>query len=337
MFELSQAVLLTATEATVLKVALVLTALSVLLWWRYERARGALALLGLCALSSVVFGACMFLAGREILALGVPERFAGRGLQFIGVGLACLGLGYAAASGTRRQALVRLGVVLLPWLILIGAAVGYALAYLYPTAFLVPVALSLGAFLRHRVRPHGAWWRVAAVAPVWVSLLAVGGYVALPNWLDYLQGHGRTTFDAPPLAFAAASPQDLQSLHGKTVVLDLWTTTCGVCFEAFPDLERLANAYADDPDVVVYAVGVPFTGDGPFSRRVAERELSRYGFAKLASRDSFDVLAERFGFQGVPTTLVVDRHGVVRYRGGLTAPPLASDASDVVRELEAER
>ena len=42
-------------------------------------------------------------------------------------------------------------------------------------------------------------------------------------------------------------PYPLDSLKGKVVVLEFWTTWCGPCVAAIPHLNELSEKYADKP------------------------------------------------------------------------------------------
>jgi len=38
----------------------------------------------------------------------------------------------------------------------------------------------------------------------------------------------------------------LDTVKNKLIVLDFWTTTCGVCFKSFPDYEKIYLKYKDN-------------------------------------------------------------------------------------------
>lgn len=108
------------------------------------------------------------------------------------------------------------------------------------------------------------------------------------------------------MAAAADEPLDLASLRGDVVYLDFWASWCGPCRLSFPWMQQMQDTYGQQ-GLKVVAVDVDH------DRRDAERFLA-------ALNPSFDVrfdpkgdLAERFKVDGMPTGLVIDRHGVVRF------------------------
>ena len=107
-------------------------------------------------------------------------------------------------------------------------------------------------------------------------------------------------------AASADAPLDLGSLRGDVVYLDFWASWCGPCRLSFPWMQQMQDTYAQQ-GLKVIAVDVDH------DRGDAERFLAAF-------RPSFDVrfdpkgeLAERFKVEGMPTGLVIDRHGVVRF------------------------
>ena len=60
--------------------------------------------------------------------------------------------------------------------------------------------------------------------------------------------------------------------EGKVVVLDMWATWCGWCFEGFPNLQKVYDQFKDNDKVVILAVN---TDDITVSD-----ERSREAFAK---------------------------------------------------------
>jgi thiol-disulfide isomerase/thioredoxin len=60
-----------------------------------------------------------------------------------------------------------------------------------------------------------------------------------------------------------ANSVDTMRLDGvdKFILLDFWTTRCGVCFQKFPKLQEAYDLYKNDKRVDIYAVNVPLPRD----------------------------------------------------------------------------
>jgi len=100
----------------------------------------------------------------------------------------------------------------------------------------------------------------------------------------------------------------------KVVVLDFWTTTCGLCFERFPQLESLFKKYQNDVSVLVLAVNSPIDEDRPNQafQMITERN---YTFpVVVATRPD---MAAEFGVFQFPVAFVVNQNGQIVYRGEL--------------------
>jgi thiol-disulfide isomerase/thioredoxin len=114
-----------------------------------------------------------------------------------------------------------------------------------------------------------------------------------------------------PLELAAPDLEgrlvDVGAERGKVRVIDFWATWCEPCREELPALDAMARDLSAR-GLAVY--GVSFDEDGtliaPFLREV------RVGFPILWDRGG-DQLAARFQVSRLPTTLVVDRRGIVRF------------------------
>jgi cytochrome c biogenesis protein CcmG, thiol:disulfide interchange protein DsbE len=131
-------------------------------------------------------------------------------------------------------------------------------------------------------------------------------------------------------ASAAPGGIDLRALRGRVVYLDFWASWCTPCRKSFPWMESLESSFGG-AGLTVIAVNVDS------DRADAERFLAEF-------RPDFDVrfdpggaLAERFKVMGMPTSLIIDRHGVVRYRHIGFLPAEAQSYDDEVRQLLDER
>jgi thiol-disulfide isomerase/thioredoxin/uncharacterized membrane protein len=100
----------------------------------------------------------------------------------------------------------------------------------------------------------------------------------------------------------------------KLVVLDFWTTSCGICFKKFPVLQEKAQAYKDHPAVEFYAVNIPIPRDTIGQGQQTIEKLG-YTFPNLFASGA-DV-AEAFGVSSYPTVLIVKNGKEIMYRGNI--------------------
>lgn len=138
-----------------------------------------------------------------------------------------------------------------------------------------------------------------------------------------------------PVAVAA---QDLagkevrvEDARGKVRVVDFWATWCDPCRDQLPFLDRLAQQYGD-AGLEVYAVS--------FDEDRAEVEeflaASPVSFAVLWEKGGGE-LPERLEVTRLPTTLLVDRAGVIREVHLGFSPEEGAKLEAVVRRLLAEQ
>ncbi|MDE2149323.1 MAG: TlpA family protein disulfide reductase [Gammaproteobacteria bacterium] len=93
---------------------------------------------------------------------------------------------------------------------------------------------------------------------------------------------------------------------GKVTLINFWATWCVPCLQEIPDLVRLQQQGGH-----VHIVGVALDSGSAMSiRAFAQKHGMTYSLL-MADGKSFD---PRFGLFGLPTTLIVDRQGIVRRR-----------------------
>ena len=103
----------------------------------------------------------------------------------------------------------------------------------------------------------------------------------------------------------------LSDVRGSVVILDFWSSGCGGCQATMPGFVAMLQQLASSS---VLAVGVPLDRD----EASVERYTARYGFEGLTLWESASAnrsVMSRYGITSVPTTLVIDALGVIRFRG----------------------
>jgi cytochrome c biogenesis protein CcmG/thiol:disulfide interchange protein DsbE len=135
------------------------------------------------------------------------------------------------------------------------------------------------------------------------------------------------------LGTASASPTsvvDLGAFQGRVVYLDFWASWCEPCRRSFPWMETLRRAY-EGKGLTVLAIDVDM------DRTEGDRFLRRFHPGFDVRFDSSGTLAEQYKVTGMPTSVLIDRHGVQRFRHiGFRAADTASYEAQV-RQLLAER
>jgi peroxiredoxin len=101
-------------------------------------------------------------------------------------------------------------------------------------------------------------------------------------------------------------PVKLSSFHGqKTVLLDFWATWCGPCRMALPDLQDLSDKYKDR-GLEVLAI------DQGESANQVQYFLKRRQYSLLFLLDEGSTVGDSYGVRGIPTSVLVDKNGVVQ-------------------------
>jgi thiol-disulfide isomerase/thioredoxin len=98
----------------------------------------------------------------------------------------------------------------------------------------------------------------------------------------------------------------------KVIVLDFWATSCGICFDKFPDLEETAKKYHKNKNVEIYAVNFPLKRE-KFENNIKILDSFGYNFQKLYAKSSKEI-EDSLHFNSFPHLLVI-KNGKIRYDG----------------------
>jgi cytochrome c biogenesis protein CcmG/thiol:disulfide interchange protein DsbE len=104
----------------------------------------------------------------------------------------------------------------------------------------------------------------------------------------------------------AAPPIDVGEFRGRVLYLDFWASWCAPCQQSFPWMEAMKASYGAQ-GLTVVAVNLDQ------HKADAERFLARFHPTFDVRFDPEGEAAEHFKVQGMPTGVIIDRQGVVRF------------------------
>jgi thiol-disulfide isomerase/thioredoxin len=121
---------------------------------------------------------------------------------------------------------------------------------------------------------------------------------------------------APPLPAEVLQPPPttLASLRGKPALVNFWASWCEPCRKEAPELRRLYRSLHGSAGMV----GVDYTDQADAARAFVDR----YGWSFPILSDPDGTFGARYGFNGLPTTVVLDSRGRIAetLRGPQTLP-----------------
>jgi len=128
----------------------------------------------------------------------------------------------------------------------------------------------------------------------------------------------------------AAPPLDLTSFRGRVVYLDFWASWCGPCRQSFPWMETMNSTYGAQGLEII-------TVNLDRNRADADRFLKQFHPTFDLRFDPKGELAEQYKVQGMPSSVLIDRHGVTRFMHVGFRPVDGAIYEAQLRELLAEK
>ncbi|MBX3269218.1 MAG: TlpA family protein disulfide reductase [Sandaracinaceae bacterium] len=131
--------------------------------------------------------------------------------------------------------------------------------------------------------------------------------------------------EAPTLSLPRLDgpPLELTSLRGDVVLLDFWASWCGPCRQSIPALNSVHSRYQGR--IQMFGVNL----DHGLDAAGVARAHRAFGAEFPSVRDSGGAAQSAFGVTSIPTLVLIDRAGVIRYVArGVPDPGDVGDAID---------
>jgi len=143
-----------------------------------------------------------------------------------------------------------------------------------------------------------------------------GGWLAVICVLVLLAGCGKR--DGPAVAGRNAPPFALRDLQDEEVrlvevlaqrpaLVVFWAAWCRPCREEVPHLKQLQAEYGEDVSILAVNLREGKAKASSFARQ--------QGITYRVLLDPDGGVAQRYGVRGIPTMVLIDRKGTIRYQG----------------------
>ena len=149
---------------------------------------------------------------------------------------------------------------------------------------------------------------------------ATSGYLQIRDRAAQMALMGEAAPDISVKSWIKGEPVTLEDLRGRVALLEFWATWCKPCQEMFPKLKQL-HEQAAGRGLEIIAITRHYLAYGGTEEAMQEELLlmtgtvDQHGVSFPVGVAEDERLQAVYGANGLPTAVLIDRQGVVRYAG----------------------
>ena len=149
---------------------------------------------------------------------------------------------------------------------------------------------------------------------IWLYVVTIGH----ENWIEYATYSKYETGINISCQKLTTDKDSLcmNSIAKKYILLDFWSTTCGGCFERFPEVQELYNNLEGNENVTVASVFVAYKDENYSDGARILREAG-YTFPVIGCTDWESSLISTLGIKRVPHVIILNENKEVIFRGSI--------------------
>lgn len=215
---------------------------------------------------------------------------------------------------TRRN-YFHISLITLPFMVIYGAQVIYHnLIHCYPILGMVPIGISI-YFTLNNYKVKLLFQIIAAT-----TICALLGYIVYPNYFDLvinIKEYKNDLKKTPNFIWVNKNNDSVTNeiSRGKILVLDFWTTNCGICFKKFPDFNKLALKYKSNNNILFASVNLPVKTDtiGKAKAMLKKYDCDNNSYEYFFASSLTEM--NKFNIHFVPEIIIIDADFNIIYKG----------------------
>lgn len=175
----------------------------------------------------------------------------------------------------------------------------------------LPMQAILAAFIIHSNRK--IWLVLLLVAALLYSVTE--GQNQWYEWAKYGKNHTKPINLATAEVISDEMTVALEDMNEEYLVFDVWSSTCGSCINALPDVQALHDQYKDNPKVEIASLFVCYNDE---TIETALEIVKKRGCdLPVYAIDKSSVILTECGITAYPRVLILDENRNIIFNGSL--------------------